>query len=249
MTRLRVVPAGARPISHRVNALRHPPEFAWLNIRQRLRKLAWQSQREGRVARQVDGRCGPVLVVDDDDGLCAFVVDVLQDAGYLTSSTNTGRGVFELVRRDRVALVILDVQLPELSGYEVCRRLREEGPCPPILFISGERTEPLDRVAGLLLGADDYLVKPFAPDELVARVRNLLLRGQNGRDVANLTRREVSVLELLAEGLGHNEIARRLVISPKTVGTHVAHIYEKLGAHNRTQALSEAYRRRVLAAP
>jgi DNA-binding NarL/FixJ family response regulator len=202
------------------------------------------------VAR-IEGHCGPVLVVDDDDAFRAFVVEALEEAGYAAVSTGSGREVAQLVRRDGVALVILDVQLPGLSGYEVCRRLRDEAGSPPILFISGERTDPLDRVAGLLLGADDYLVKPFAPDELVARIRNLLSRSTNGngKEPVNLTRREVTVLELLAEGLGQNEIARRLVISPKTVGTHVAHIYEKLGVHNRTQAVSEAYRRRVLAFP
>jgi DNA-binding NarL/FixJ family response regulator len=118
----------------------------------------------------------------------------------------------------------------------------------PILFISGERTDALDRVAGLLLGADDYLVKPFSADELLARVRSLLRRSDNGHAV-KLTARELAVMRLLAEGLGHIEIARRLVISPKTVGTHVEHIYEKLGAHNRTEALLAAYRERVLAPP
>jgi DNA-binding NarL/FixJ family response regulator len=140
--------------------------------------------------------------------------------------------------------------LPVLSGYryEVCRRLRDEGSTPPILFISGERIDRLDRVAGLLLGGDDYLVKPFSADELLARIRSLLRRSVNGSSV-QLTRRELAVIRLLAEGFAHNEIGRRLVISPKTVGTHVEHIYEKLGAHNRTEALAAAYRLRVIAPP
>jgi DNA-binding NarL/FixJ family response regulator len=152
------------------------------------------------------------------------------------------------VRRERPALVILDIQLPGLSGYEVCRRVRDEESALPILFISGERTDELDRVAGLLLGGDDYLVKPFSADELLARVRSLLRRSNNGHSV-KLTNRELTVMRLLAEGLGHIEIGRRLVISPKTVGTHVEHIYEKLGVHNRAEALVAAYRERVLAPP
>jgi len=186
--------------------------------------------------------------VDDDDALRAFVCEVLLHAGYSTAETNSGRDAADLVRRERPALLILDVHLPVLSGYEVCRRVRDEGSTPPILFISGERTEPLDRAAGLLLGGDDYLVKPFAVDELLARVRGLLRRSDNGHS-ARLTRRELEVMLLLAEGLGHMEIGRRLVISPKTVGTHVEHIYEKLGVHNRAEALAAAYRQRVLAPP
>ena len=192
--------------------------------------------------------CGPLLVVDDDVALCAFVREVLQHAGYSVCETGSGLEAVDLVRRERPALVILDVQLPVLSGYEVCRRVRDEGPTPPILFISGERTDALDRVAGLLLGGDDYLVKPFSADELLARVRGLLRRSSNGHSV-KLTNRELAVMRLMAEGLGHIEIGRRLVISPKTVGTHVEHIYEKLGVHNRTEALVAAYRERVLAPP
>jgi DNA-binding response OmpR family regulator len=192
--------------------------------------------------------CGPLLVVDDDVALRAFVREVLQHAGYSVWETGSGLEAVDLVRRERPALVILDVQLPVLSGYEVCRRVRDEGPTPPILFISGERTDALDRVAGLLLGGDDYLVKPFSADELLARVRGLLRRSSNGHSV-KLTNRELAVMRLMAEGLGHIEIGRRLVISPKTVGTHVEHIYEKLGVHNRIEALVAAYRERVLAPP
>ena len=192
--------------------------------------------------------CGPLLVVDDDAALRAFVSEVLQHAGYSVWETGSGLEAVDLVRRERPVLVILDVQLPVLSGYEVCRRVRDEGPAPLILFISGERTDALDRVAGLLLGGDDYLVKPFSADELLARVRGLLRRSNNGHAV-KLTNRELAVMRLLAEGLGHIEIGRRLVISPKTVGTHVEHIYEKLGVHNRTEALVAAYRERVLAPP
>ena len=210
-------------------------------------RAAWEKGGPQLALRQTEA-CGLLLVVDDDVTLRAFVREILLHAGYSTFETDSGRDVVELVRRERPALVILDVQLPVLSGYEVCRRLRDEGSTPPILFVSGERVEELDRVAGLLLGADDYLVKPFSADELLARIRSLLRRSENGSS-ARLTRRELAVIRLLAEGLAHREIGRRLVISPKTVGTHVEHIYEKLGAHNRTEALAAAYRLRVIAPP
>jgi DNA-binding NarL/FixJ family response regulator len=131
-----------------------------------------------------------------------------------------------------------------VSGYEVCRELKDEfGETLPIVFVSGTRTEPGDRVAGLLVGGDDYLVKPFDPNELLARVRRLLPpRLARGETTRKLTRRELDVLSLLVEGLSQPEIANRLFISPKTVGKHIEHILSKLGVHNRAQAVARAVR-------
>ena len=113
------------------------------------------------------------------------------------------------------------------------------------MFVSGERVEPCDRVAGLLLGADDYVVKPFAPDELIARVRRLVVRSASDEPGAlrsKLTRREQEVLQLLASGLTQPEIARELVISSSTVASHIEHILDKLGVHSRAQAVALALR-------
>jgi two-component system response regulator ResD len=135
------------------------------------------------------------------------------------------------------------VQLPGISGYEVCRFLKGQDPELPILFISGARAESMDRVAGLLVGADDYLVKPFAPDELIARVHALVRRhGKNGNGTkVKLTRREVEVLRLLAAGRRKAEIAAELVVSERTVATHLEHIFGKLRVRNAAHAVSEAY--------
>jgi two-component system nitrate/nitrite response regulator NarL len=113
----------------------------------------------------------------------------------------------------------------------------------PIVFVSGTRTESGDRVAGLLVGGDDYLVKPFDPNELLARVRRLLPpRLAGGETTRKLTRRELDVLSLLVEGLSQSEIAEKLFISPKTVGKHIEHILAKLGVHSRAQAVALAVR-------
>jgi DNA-binding NarL/FixJ family response regulator len=141
-----------------------------------------------------------------------------------------------------------------MTGYEVYELLRERlGDELPIIFLSGTRTDRYDRIAGLLLGADDYILKPFDPDELVARVRRSLRPQRrlaepsafNGRapDTTEiLTPREVEVLTLLASGSGTADIAHELVISPRTVGTHVQHILAKLGVRNRGQAVAIAFR-------
>jgi DNA-binding response OmpR family regulator len=188
--------------------------------------------------------CGPILVVDDDDTLLQCVSALLEEAGFVVLAARTGEEGLALARSGSPRAAVVDVCLPGLSGYEVCRVLKEETVALPVLFVSGERTESFDRVAGLLIGADDYLIKPFAPDELLARLRGLLRRNED--EFHSLTRREAEVLRCLGEGLGPSVIAERLVISPKTVGTHIEHIYEKLGVHSRAQALVAAYGLRLL---
>jgi DNA-binding NarL/FixJ family response regulator len=138
--------------------------------------------------------------------------------------------------------------MPGISGYEVCHRLRAElGTDLGIVMISGVRTESYDRIAGLLLGADDFLVKPFDPGELLARVRRLLERVASAPSFHQLTPRELEILTLMAEGYAQREIATRLVISPKTAASHIQHIIEKLGVHSRAQAVAMAYRYGVIA--
>ena len=147
---------------------------------------------------------------------------------------------------------MLEVALPGLCGYEVCHQLRGQfGDGLPIIFVSGDRTEPFDAVAGLLLGADDYLAKPISPDELLARVRRLDRRSIPVVPgvAAKLTRREMEVLRLLAEGHEQDEIAQELYISRKTVGTHIEHILRKLGVRSRAQAVALAYRDDLVGAP
>ena len=186
-----------------------------------------------------------ILIAEDDASFASFLGDVLVAAGLEATVASDGARALELARERRPAAAVLDVNLPRLSGYEVCRGLRElYGESLPILFLSGVRMESYDRVAGLLIGADDYLVKPFAPDELLTRLRSLLRRADAAEAARphDLTKRELEVLHLLAEGLGQGEIAKRLVISPKTVSTHIERILSKLGVRSRAQAVAVAYR-------
>ncbi|MEO8290111.1 MAG: response regulator [Gaiellaceae bacterium] len=193
---------------------------------------------------------GQILVVDDDLWCRTLVTSVLAEAGYATVAAESAEEALASADGAAPALVVLDVNMPGVSGYEVCRRLRERhGKDLPIIFLSGSRTESFDRVAGLLIGGDDYLVKPFAPDELVARVQRLVGRTPGRtreQGLSRLTKRELEVLRLLSEGKPQPEIAAVLVISPKTVGTHIEHILSKLGVKSRAQAVALAYRDRLL---
>ena len=193
--------------------------------------------------------CGHILVVDDTSEFRTYVTAVLERAGYEVVEAETGEEALALAAQEKPAMVLLDVNLPGTSGYAVCNELRQRlGHQLPIVFVSGDRTEPFDRVAGLLIGADDYITKPFDPDELVARVRRMLERTQMRRprikyeDPFGLTRREREVLSLLVDGLTQVSIADRLYLSPKTVGTHIQRIIGKMGVNSRTQAVALAAR-------
>jgi len=195
-----------------------------------------------------------VLVVDPDREYAAFVAGVLDRAGFVGHHLPSGENAVTVARKLRPAAVLLDVILPGTTGYEICRELRQVcGEDLPIVFASAERREPADRVVGLLIGADDYLVKPVDADELVARLRRLIAKSSRSRrpgsppsDVGGLTSRETEVLRLLARGLDQGAIARELGISPATVGTHIQRILTKLGVHSRTQAVALAYRERLI---
>ena len=157
----------------------------------------------------------------------------------------SGSEAIALAQEGEPSVAILEIPLEVLSGYEVCRALKSSrGSAVSVLFLSGARTESYDRVAGLLVGADDYLVKPYAADELLVRVRRLEARARPMSTGARekLTRRESDVLRLLAQGLTQDEIAGRLEISSKTVSTHIEHVLRKLGVHSRAQAVALAFR-------
>ncbi len=118
-----------------------------------------------------------ILVVDDDPMIASSLKRVLTYEGFQTEVANDGAAALDAAERFRPGLVILDVAMPGLSGIEVCKRLKVKAEIP-VLFLSA-RDEIGDRVAGLDSGGDDYLVKPFAYEELLARIRALLRRGVN----------------------------------------------------------------------
>src|SRR5581483_754410 len=122
-----------------------------------------------------------VLVVDDEEGIVELMRDFLEVDGFAVRAARDGAEALAVLSRERVDCLLLDVMMPGASGFEVCRRLREapETAGVPILFLSA-RDGDSDKIRGLRLGADDYVVKSATPDEVVARVRAVLRRSRSG---------------------------------------------------------------------
>ena len=120
-----------------------------------------------------------ILVVEDDPAIVLGLEDLLRAEGYRVDCARDGREALQLYHGSHPDLIVLDVMIPELSGYEVCRQIRRQDTSTPILMLTAKGQEP-DKVAGLELGADDYVVKPFGISELLARIRALLRRCRTG---------------------------------------------------------------------
>jgi two-component system catabolic regulation response regulator CreB len=115
-----------------------------------------------------------VLVVEDEAAIAETITYALQTDGFVPLWKPTGREALAVLKQQPVALVVLDVGLPDMSGFDVCRELQQLG-APPVIFLTARSSE-VDKIVGLELGADDYLAKPFSPRELTARVRAILRR-------------------------------------------------------------------------
>ncbi len=117
---------------------------------------------------------GPILIVEDDKNTSTLVSTYLEKEGFRTVAAYDGEEALHLARRCDPAFVILDVMLPRLDGWEICRQLRKFSEVPILMLTA--REEEIDRIMGLSIGADDYVVKPFSPRELVERVKAILRR-------------------------------------------------------------------------
>jgi DNA-binding response OmpR family regulator len=150
-----------------------------------------------------------VLIIDDDPQLGSMLVEYLQDNGLKPAHRLDGAEGLEALHADTFDIVILDVMLPDTDGFEVLRRIRTHSEIPTLMLTA--KGEPTDRIVGLELGADDYMPKPFAPRELLARIRAILRRGQTtqaqslrfGRLLIDVSKREVRLDEEIKELTGH----------------------------------------------
>ncbi|MBN2550993.1 MAG: response regulator transcription factor [Anaerolineales bacterium] len=124
-----------------------------------------------------------ILLVDDEPNIVQLARMYLEREGYRVAAVGDGQAALEAISRQKPALVVLDIMLPEMDGLEVCRRLRAQDNPVAILMLTA-RDEDVDKILGLELGADDYLTKPFNPRELVARVKAILRRGERSTQPA-----------------------------------------------------------------
>jgi DNA-binding NarL/FixJ family response regulator len=215
-----------------------------------------------------------LLLVDDEPGLREAVKDYLQESGFSVQVASNAREGWELMQQSLPDLVISDIMMPQVDGYQFLKQMREDPrfQALPVIFLTAKGMTT-DRIQGYQAGVDAYLPKPFDPDELVAIVENLLARRvtkaqaatEEGEtpdiaDLANqiaqikalltqknalaqspppftidLTPREQSVLNLVAEGLMNKEIARRLDTSVRNVEKYVSRLFSKTGTNSRTE--------------
>jgi DNA-binding NarL/FixJ family response regulator len=197
-----------------------------------------------------------ILVIEDHADILANVSEYFVLKGCEVTGALDGVTGLHLAMTGNYDAIILDVMLPGMDGNQVCHKLRSVSRRHTPILILTARDELEDRLTGFRVGADDYIVKPFDGDELIARVRRLLVRTtgtgrlveartRNSAAVASLTGRERQVLVLLARGRNQSQIAGELFISSKTVATHIQRTLAKLGLHSRAEAVALAHRERL----
>jgi DNA-binding response OmpR family regulator len=116
-----------------------------------------------------------ILIVEDDAAILSGIVDLLEGEGFKVASARDGEKALRLYKSQKPALILLDIMIPEKSGYDVCKEIRRSDPYTPIVMLTA-KSEEIDKVVGLEIGADDYVVKPFSVRELLARIRAALRR-------------------------------------------------------------------------
>jgi len=198
-----------------------------------------------------------ILIAEDDRNILAGLVDMLKMDGYLTVIARDGDAALKQVKDRDPDLLILDIMLPKLNGFEVCKKLKEQGSSVPIIILSAQGEEA-DKVLGLELGADDYVTKPFSPRELLVRIKAVLRRSQTTRveeiyefsnikvdfkrfqmfkdgNEVKLTSAEFKILKLLLASKGE-PVSRHTIlgdiwnseVTTRTVDTHIWNLREKI---------------------
>ncbi len=209
-----------------------------------------------------------IFVVDDDAALRMALTRYLEKRSYLVQSVASATEALSAIEADPPDLIVSDVMMPEMDGFEFCRRLRatRAGQLVPFIFLSS-KGEVEARIQGHSMGADDYLMKPFEPLELLAkieaqlersrRIHSEIVRLMQKVDVEHssgsaahppqpslpLTPAEEKVFWEVVQGLTNKQIGDRLFVSPRTVQTHLSNILNKLDLENRSQLVRFAFER------
>lgn len=194
-----------------------------------------------------------LLVVDDDAGLLLAVSETLRSEGYVVVTARRGGEALVRVAEHMPDLIISDIRMPGMDGYQLARKLRSAPHTRliPIVFLTA-KDETADRIAGFRSGVDAYITKPFEPEELIAIVAGILERvhrthgdlarlfGEDEKEITfqrdeDLTDAEWRVAEAVARGLSNKEIASELNLSLRTVEGHISHILDKKNLSNRVE--------------
>lgn len=190
-----------------------------------------------------------ILVVDDEEDLCEILRFNLEAEGFDVDTVHSAEEALPLCGRGRYALLLLDVMMDRMSGFEMAQKLRADGDDTPIIFLTARDTHD-DQLQGFGVGADDYITKPFAFDTVLARVKAVLRRAEGGKrkeesntvapsEFANLTKREHLILELFRQHPGRyftrEEILEAVwpddtLVGERSVDVHIARLRKKLGA-------------------
>ncbi len=193
-----------------------------------------------------------LLLVDDDFSLAFLLKDYLEFHGYQVTAVNNGQQALDVLEKDIPDMVICDVMMPEVDGYEFLKNLRDRQDIGwiPVLFLSA-LSQSLDRIKGLNLGANVYMNKPFEPEELLAQVQSTLNQSSQIQQHiktaspvttpiqvnpgVKVTPTELKVLLLTAKGLSNKKISTEMNLSQRTVESHVSNLLGKTGLKNRTE--------------
>ncbi|WP_448563394.1 response regulator transcription factor [Trichothermofontia sp.] len=217
-----------------------------------------------------------ILVAEDDPGTRLTVSDYLEQAGYSVMSATNGREALQILKDYLPHLLITDVAMPHMDGFELVRKVRQQPHFRllPVIFLTAHSTID-ERIQGYQVGCDIYLPKPFELSELGAVVRNLMERSQliqtewrthlksneaeptlagnraptesrSPAEVVALTQREQDVLDLLAEGLSNSQIGEQLHLSPRTIEKHVSSLLRKSNTSNRAELVRFAMENRLV---
>lgn len=211
-----------------------------------------------------------VLIVDDEPGIRLAVTDYLEAVGYTVISAATGKQAWQLVQQYRPHLLVTDIRMPQMDGYELVKLVRQQPAFRllPVIYLT-ECSQTQERIRGYKVGCDAYLAKPFNLEELAAVIRNLLDRVQIVQteiqavsqvtpsrepvDTAlinslDLTQREQQVLRLLMEGLSNAQIGEQLHLSSRTVEKYVSKLLQKTETSNRAEIVRFAMEHNLLGA-
>ncbi|MBU6228784.1 MAG: response regulator transcription factor [Cyanobacteria bacterium REEB459] len=200
-----------------------------------------------------------VLIVDDDEILQLALSRRLEAQGFTVMQATSGQEALDMLTTQPADAVVSDILMPGMDGFEFCRQLRSSpiGQIVPFIFLSS-LAEVRDRVQGHLIGADDYLVKPFHAQELIAKVKGGIARSERVNDTLEhrlqqaktitapplpdcLSTAEAKVFWQVIQGWTNKEIAQHLFLSPRTVQTHLSNILAKLKLKNRSQLVRYAF--------